>query len=109
MKVLKMYVSPDEKETLKQSARGAHCSLSTYCRYKALGKKLLEENENEMVRALIISSANIGKLIGMLKIYLREPKQDLFEREELKKLILSLQEEQKMVQNTVRSMLRGCG
>ena len=104
-KTIKMYVTPAEKEDLKQRAKNAHCSLSSYCKHMALFKRP-GLDDTETVRAILAAGGSIGKLTGMLKLYLREPKQDIFQKEELKKLILSLQEDRECLLATAKSMLR---
>lgn len=104
-KTIKMYVSPAEKDELTERARNAHCSLSSYCKHMALFKRP-GLDDTETVKAILAAGGNIGKLTGMLKLFLREPNQDTFKREELKKLILSLQEDREFLKNTAKSMLR---
>lgn len=104
-RTIKMYVSPAEHDDLKERARAAHCSLSAYCKHMALFKKP-GLDDTETVKAILAAGGNIGKLTGMLKLFLREPKQDIFKREELKKLILSLEEDRDLLKNTAKSMLR---
>ena len=105
MTFVKMFVTNDEKEELKERARNAHCSLSSYCRHMATFRKP-GLDDTETVKAILAASGNIGKLTGMLKIYLREPKQDLLKKDEIKKLILSLQEDRDFLKNAAKSMLR---
>lgn len=104
-KTIKMYVSPAEQEELKERARAAHCSLSSYCKHMALFKRP-GLDDTETVKAILAAGGNIGKLTGMLKLFLREPKQDVFKKEELKKLILTLQEDRDYLLATAKSMLR---
>lgn len=104
-RTIKMYVSPAEQEELKERARNAHCSLSAYCKHTVLFKRP-NLDDTGTIRAILIAGGNIGKLTGMLKLFLREPKQDIFKREELKKLILSLEEDRDLLKNTAKSMLR---
>ena len=104
-KTIKMYVTPAEKEELKERARNAHCSLSAYCKHTVLFKRP-NLDDTETIRAILVAGGNIGKLTGMLKLFLREPKQDVFKKEELKKLILTLQEDRDYLLTTAKSMLR---
>ena len=95
-KTIKMYVSPAEQEELKERARAAHCSLSSYCKHMALFKRP-GLDDTETVKAILAAGGNIGKLTG---------KQDVFKKEELKKLILTLQEDRDYLLTTAKSMLR---
>ena len=96
-KTIKMYVSPAEQEELKERARAAHCSLSSYCKHMALFKRP-GLDDTETVKAILAAGGNIGKLTGMLKLFLK--------KEELKKLILTLQEDRDYLLTTAKSMLR---
>ena len=105
MTFVKVFVTNDEKEELKERARNAHCSLSSYCRHMATFRKP-GLDDTETVKAILAASGNIGKLTGMLKIYLRDTKQDIFKKDEIRKLILSLQADREFLKNTAKSMLR---
>jgi hypothetical protein len=105
MTFVKVFVTGREKEELKERAKEVHCSMSGYCRQMVMFNKTAL-NSDETVKAILAASGNIGKLTGMLKIYLREPKQDVLTKEEIRRLILSLQDDRDFLKKTAKSLLR---
>jgi hypothetical protein len=67
---VKVYCLPDERADLQANARAARKSLSTYLRNVGLGYPVLGKLDHRNVEELIRINGDLGRLGGLLKLWL---------------------------------------
>ena len=67
---LKTFVSPDERLTIENNARKASLTVSSYLRNAALNHPISSTADREAFLALLKVNADLGRLGGLLKLWL---------------------------------------
>lgn len=69
---LKMYVTPEERRAIVQNAKDSGLSMSAYARNLALGHSPASILDMREMRNLIQAKADLGRLGGLLKMWLTD-------------------------------------
>ena len=67
---LKVYCLPDEREAIEANAKQAGLSVSTYLRRIGQGRQVKSVVDAEQVRELVRVNGDLGRLGGLLKLWL---------------------------------------
>ncbi len=67
---LKVYCLPDEREAIEVNAKQAGLSVSTYLRRIGQGRQVKSVVDAEQVRELVRVNGDLGRLGGLLKLWL---------------------------------------
>lgn len=67
---IKVWVLPDEKEAITQKAKAAGLSASAYLRNVGMGTPVTGVADQEAVLELVKINADLGRLGGLLKMWL---------------------------------------
>jgi hypothetical protein len=78
-RVIKLYVSDEEMDRILENADRAGLSLSTFGKRVCLGQSVESRVDAKTVLELLKVSADMGRLGGLLKLWLSNP--DKLERE----------------------------
>ncbi len=68
---IKMYLKPNEKDKITQSARECGMSLSAYARTLALGDVPVASADLDEIDKVMKVHADLGRLGGLLKMFLK--------------------------------------
>ena len=88
--VIKLYVSDIELQVIMQNANKASLSLSTFGKKVCLGYEINSKIDSKSVLDLIKVNADLGRLGGLLKLWLTTPDRNEFEVRKLLKSLESL-------------------
>lgn len=69
---VRVYATPEEKELIAENARACGLSTSTYARSLALGHRPASNLDLKEVRNLLSVKADLGRLGGLLKMWLTD-------------------------------------
>lgn len=69
---LKVYVSPDERERISQTAEACGLSVSDFLRRVGMNRTIHSAYDQEAVIALMRATGDQGRLGGLLKLWLTE-------------------------------------
>lgn len=88
--IIKLYVSDIEMQVIMQNAKKASLSLSTFGKKVCLGYEINSKIDSQAVLDLIKVNADLGRLGGLLKLWLTTPDKNEFEVRKLLKALESL-------------------
>lgn len=71
--VIKMYVTDDEQEKILRKAHETGLSASTFAKRVCLGQPVESRVDSKAVLDLLKVNADMGRLGGLLKMWLSEP------------------------------------
>jgi hypothetical protein len=90
--VLKTYLTPEEYKQVEESAEQSGLTLSAFARQVCLNNKISTKIDNERIVELLKSSADLGRLGGLLKLGLSKGQLDRRKGNDLLAQILTLKE-----------------
>ena len=71
---LKVYCFPDERQTIEQQARSTGLSKSSYLLHVGMGYPIRSIVDNHQVEELVTINGDLGRLGGLLKLWLSNGK-----------------------------------
>ena len=84
---LQTYVKPEEEKLIRNSAKEANLSISSYLKFTALNKKFITTQDMEVIDELRRARSDIGKYIGALKLHVSSTTSADITQKELRKLL----------------------
>lgn len=104
---VKVWCSADEKRLIEQMARETGESASSYLRLLGLGYQPRSKVDLEQVRHLLKVNGDLGRLGGLLKLWLSDdPKLDEFKGEPIRRIIRGVLAKIEGTQETMREVAR---
>ena len=107
VKALQVYVSPAERAMIGEKAQAANMTISHYLRVAGIGGRVKAIADQEAVLALMKMNADLGRLGGLLKLWLSSPPNVTFSskdvRNTLKEIEVLQQEMRKMASKVHRT------
>ena len=104
---IKVWVLPEEKDAIKANAHQAGLSVAAYLRKVAMGHAIQSRLDYEAVKDLAKVNADLGRLGGLLKMWLaNDEKLARFHPIQVKQTILGALEDIKEVQLTLKEKVK---
>ncbi|WP_031485758.1 plasmid mobilization protein [Maridesulfovibrio frigidus] len=100
-KVIKAYVSDKEYKKICGTAKQCNLSLSAFAKAVTLGHEIKSREDQQARRELLKMSANLGRLGGLLKMWILD---DDEHRPDVEKLLVDLRKQQKTMYEKVREL-----
>ena len=102
---VKVYCLPDERADLQANARAARKSLSTYLRNVGLGYPVLGKLDHGHVEELIRINGDLGRLGGLLKLWLtNDERTAAFSESTVRGLLAKIEATQDELRTVVRAV-----
>lgn len=103
---VKVYCLPDERATLTGQARAAGLSLSSYLLTVGLGYRIEGILDHECVEELARINGDLGRLGGLLKLWLTNDERTReFGEATIRAVLGKIEETQGMMQDVMRSIV----
>jgi hypothetical protein len=103
---VKVYCLPDERADLEANARAARKSLSTYLRNVGLGYPVLGKLDHRNVEELIRINGDLGRLGGLLKLWLtKDERTAAFGESTIRGVLAKIEATQDELRSVVRSVV----
>lgn len=103
---VKVYCMPDERAQLQASASAAHKSLSTYLLNVGLGYPVRSILDQRCVEDLLRVNADMGRLGGLLKLWLtNDERTAAFSESTIRALLSKIEATQDELLDVVRTVL----
>lgn len=103
---LRVPVLPEEESDIKSSAQAAGLPVAAYLRNVALGYRVTGILDNRRVEELVRVNADLGRLGGLLKLWLTNDERTLHFGEPTIRAVLSkIEDTQAQLQDLIRSIV----
>jgi hypothetical protein len=97
-------VTSNERAVIEEKARAANMTISHYLRVAGMGGRVKSTSDQEAVLALMRVNADLGRLGGLLKLWLSSPPNVTFSSKDIRntlKEIEALQQEMREIASKV--------
>lgn len=103
---IKVYCLPEERREVEANARAAGLSLSTYCLNVGLGYRLSNILDNKRVEELARINGDLGRLGGLLKLWLTDdPRTAVFGEATIRALLSRIEATQDEMHEVMREVV----
>lgn len=99
---LQVYVAQEELEQIIAKAQTARLSVSEFAKRACLGRRIKSRVEAEATLALIKLNADLGRLGGLLKLWLSEPGRG--DRVIVRKLLHDIEKTQAVARQKIQTL-----
>lgn len=99
---LRAYVTVEEYNAVIAKAQTARLSVSEFAKRACLGRRIKSKVEAEATLALIKLNADLGRLGGLLKLWLSEPERG--DRAIVRKLLHDIEETQVVARQKIQTL-----
>lgn len=99
---LQVYVAQEELEQIIAKAQTARLSVSEFAKRACLGRRIKSRVEAEATLALIKFNADLGRLGGLLKLWLSEPARG--DRVIVRKLLHDIEKTQAVARQKIQTL-----
>ncbi|NNM59269.1 MAG: hypothetical protein HKM04_05590 [Legionellales bacterium] len=100
----KVYVSPRDREMIKQLAKEARLSVSDYLRLLGLGHAPKNTFDQAAILQLVKLHSDQGRLGGLLKLWLTSKPNEGASKSEVRQLLRQVEQCQKDLQSLVKQL-----
>lgn len=99
---IQVYVAQGELEQIIAKAQSTRLSVSEFAKRACLGRKIKSKVEAEAILALIKVNADLGRLGGLLKLWLSEPERS--DKSTVRKLLRDIEDTQNILRSKIQSL-----
>lgn len=99
---LRAYVTDEEYDIIIAKAQNTRLSVSEFAKRACLGRRIKSKVEAEAILALVKVNADMGRLGGLLKLWLSEPERD--DRSIVRKLLHDIESTRKIIHSKIQSL-----
>ncbi|WP_320170464.1 plasmid mobilization protein [Maridesulfovibrio sp.] len=99
--VIKAYVSKEEYKQISATAQQCSLSLSAFAKAVCLGHEIKSRTDHQARRELLKTNADLGRLGGLLKMWILDDDQY---RTDVERLLEDIRQTQKQIVDKVRSI-----